>query len=460
MVLHGLQSLLGRLYDVDLNYDVYDFLVTDRRALQGLAAAAMMRGHRKRNCCWRNRTDGAGVALYLDPALLRRLEGADPVGALTEDNLADYCTALEGVSHFVYSTWRLDRDLPVSLLELETQAEVDKYAVTVFLLAQQLGGGLPCAGACAAVRSRQLRCAPGARSISSLPHGAPLRGALLPPAGASLREPGAGANRSAGARICAGSIVWEAPRNCATRWREHLARRRGYSVVVLVARGLFLRVEEPRSGGANPFSSAVPAVCRACRCRTGRSPSWCRSGLERTVSNGVRGIVGDRQGGMLELLQPLGRDLAAERAGGDRPLPHRRCRARRICTRPVALPPDLAPGLAPPGGGRSRLRRRIASGLAGGLLILCSRHLFMPSMTLSQPGCSKIQQIVTLGGTSSYLQVTLGAPQRQGRFAVVPLARAAPARPLRPAAAIGVPGPRRRPVRRPRRRGRAPDTGE
>ena len=87
--------------------------------------------------------DGAGVALYLDPGLLRRLEGADPVGALTENNLADYCTALEGVSHFVYSTWRLDRDLPVSLLELETQAEVDKYAVTVFLLARQLGGAYP-----------------------------------------------------------------------------------------------------------------------------------------------------------------------------------------------------------------------------------------------------------------------------------------------------------------------------
>jgi hypothetical protein len=67
------------------------------------------------------------------------LEAANPHHALTEGNLADYCTALEGVSHFVYSTWRLDRDSPVSLLELETQAEVDKYAVTVFLLARQQG---------------------------------------------------------------------------------------------------------------------------------------------------------------------------------------------------------------------------------------------------------------------------------------------------------------------------------
>jgi len=142
MVLSTLQSILGRLYDVDLQYDVYDFLVTDRRALQGDAPANDSRASEE-ELLLAETSDGVGVALYLDPSLLRRLEEADPVGALTEDNLADYCTALEGVSHFVYSTWRLDRDSPVSLLELETQAEVDKYAVTVFLVADQQGGGYP-----------------------------------------------------------------------------------------------------------------------------------------------------------------------------------------------------------------------------------------------------------------------------------------------------------------------------
>ena len=142
MVLHGLQSLLARLYDVDLNYDVYDFLVTDRAALHGITPGNDARASEE-ELLLAETPDGAGVALYLDPSLLRRLEGANPVGALTEQNLADYCTALEGVSHFVYSTWRLDRDLPVSLLELETQAEVDKYAVTVFLLSRQQGGGYP-----------------------------------------------------------------------------------------------------------------------------------------------------------------------------------------------------------------------------------------------------------------------------------------------------------------------------
>jgi hypothetical protein len=140
VVLRGLQTLLGRLYDVELPYDVYDFLITDRRSV----GAATNDGRILDEVLLLAETTdgaGAGVALYLDPELLKRLEAADPHDALTEHNLADYCTALEGVSHFVYSTWGLQRGLPVSLLELETQAEVDKYAVTVFLLAGQLGGG-------------------------------------------------------------------------------------------------------------------------------------------------------------------------------------------------------------------------------------------------------------------------------------------------------------------------------
>ncbi len=137
-----MQSLLGRLYDVDVRYDVHDFLVTDRRALSGIAVENDTRALDEALFVAET-TDGAGLSLYLDPGLLLRLESADPLGALTEGNIADYCTALEGVSHFVYTAWRLDRDAPVSLLELETQAEVDKYAATVFLVARQQGGRYP-----------------------------------------------------------------------------------------------------------------------------------------------------------------------------------------------------------------------------------------------------------------------------------------------------------------------------
>ncbi len=142
MVLRGLTELLGRLYDVSFSYDVYDFLVTDRRRVAHVAPANDARPLEEALLVAES-ADGAGVTLYLEPALLERLEEADPLGRLDERNLADYCTALEGLSHFLYCTWRLERDAPVSLLELETQAEVDKYAVTVLLIARQLGGGFP-----------------------------------------------------------------------------------------------------------------------------------------------------------------------------------------------------------------------------------------------------------------------------------------------------------------------------
>lgn len=144
MVLRALQTLLSRLYDVDLDYDVYDFLVTDRRALAGVTPENDRRAPEE-ELLLVEAGDGAavGVALYIDPSVLKRLEESDPFGELTEANLADYCTALEGVSHFLYCAWRLGGDAPVSLLELETQAEVDKYAATVFLVADQQGGRYP-----------------------------------------------------------------------------------------------------------------------------------------------------------------------------------------------------------------------------------------------------------------------------------------------------------------------------
>jgi hypothetical protein len=143
MVLNSLQTLLESLYDVELRHDVYDFLVTDRGAVAGCELHNEVHAAEE-ELLLAETADGAGIALYLHPDVLCRLEAADPRHALTEENLADYCTALEGVSHFVYSIWRLERDLPVSLLELETQAEVDKYAVTVFLLgSQQRGSSYP-----------------------------------------------------------------------------------------------------------------------------------------------------------------------------------------------------------------------------------------------------------------------------------------------------------------------------
>jgi len=65
MVLQGLQSLLKRLYDVDLGYDVCDFLVTDRRELHGVSPVNDGRAPDE-ELLLAQTTDGAGVSLYID----------------------------------------------------------------------------------------------------------------------------------------------------------------------------------------------------------------------------------------------------------------------------------------------------------------------------------------------------------------------------------------------------------
>lgn len=141
MVLRELQSLLGRIYDVEVAHDVYDFLITDRRDLARWHDASAASGTPEtllvEEC--EGRID---LALYLDAALLERLAASAPLERLHDCNLEDFCTALEGVSHFACVTWCASRGREVSVLGLEMQAEVDKYAVAVLVAGTQRGGAL------------------------------------------------------------------------------------------------------------------------------------------------------------------------------------------------------------------------------------------------------------------------------------------------------------------------------
>ncbi len=70
----------------------------------------------------RENEDGVEVALHLPATALdmKKTLGFDQV-----------CQVIEGVSHFVFLVERARRELPVTQLELELQAEVDKYVVFV-----------------------------------------------------------------------------------------------------------------------------------------------------------------------------------------------------------------------------------------------------------------------------------------------------------------------------------------
>jgi hypothetical protein len=142
MLLRQLQELIGGIYDVRITHDVYDFLVTDRAQLP---AAARGGTAEEELIVAQPLEEDAEVALslYLDPALLERLAREDPLVRLHAGNVADWWTVLEGVSHFLYVAWNAGHDKPVSLLELEMQAEVDKYIASYALLRRQFPEHFP-----------------------------------------------------------------------------------------------------------------------------------------------------------------------------------------------------------------------------------------------------------------------------------------------------------------------------
>jgi len=142
VLLRELQSMLAGLYDAPAEHDVHDYLITDAAHAAELLGAV---GPPATDEQLLVAEDGEGLelSLYVDRQVLERLLGRCPLRELSDANLADYCTALEGVSHFHYLVWNAARARQVSLLELELQAEVDKYASALRLLLAQRGGRFP-----------------------------------------------------------------------------------------------------------------------------------------------------------------------------------------------------------------------------------------------------------------------------------------------------------------------------
>lgn len=110
----GLEAVNG----ADSGVDPVDFLVAVDRGPDGRQELVLVR----------EADDGAlEIALALEHAALDRLERCPSV--LGDAALADTLPIVEGLSHLLYLVEAARRERPVSGLELETQAEVDKLAL-------------------------------------------------------------------------------------------------------------------------------------------------------------------------------------------------------------------------------------------------------------------------------------------------------------------------------------------
>ena len=139
-LLNRLQLGLESLYRVDTQLDVRLFVVSDGERTRALAVGArrpreqLLLSHQPGSSAGTGWEGGElAIGLYLDSSALQNLATHDPHDGLTDHNFADFCLAVEGVSHFIYVALCAAANRQVTALELELQAEVDKFVSCLLL---------------------------------------------------------------------------------------------------------------------------------------------------------------------------------------------------------------------------------------------------------------------------------------------------------------------------------------
>ncbi len=132
-ILSYLQASFEEIYALETQLDVRDFLVQPevRDSIPGHVKGLPEQFFVSEN------DDGMELALFIEPDIITGLEVDDPRRSLHIGNLENFWIAAEGVSHFIFLVWRAQLGRPVTHLELELQAEVDKFVRAWTLLIEQ-----------------------------------------------------------------------------------------------------------------------------------------------------------------------------------------------------------------------------------------------------------------------------------------------------------------------------------
>jgi len=133
-LLLDVQRRLESLYALEAQAPVTDFVLSEEEAAAypGGGSRTLVTQH----------GDEVSLGVVLEGEVGTLLAGADPRVRLDHANLGAFCTLTEEVSHFVYLAFCARTSRTVTQLELELQAEVDKYLTAVFLLCLQNEGAV------------------------------------------------------------------------------------------------------------------------------------------------------------------------------------------------------------------------------------------------------------------------------------------------------------------------------
>ena len=134
MLVEKVQTQLECIYGIGLVERAHEFLINLGDVRNYVSMNPAMKLPKELLLVRKPEDDTVEVALYLADELMTNLDVHDPFESITQKNLNDFCILIEGVSHFVYYLWKARQNLAITQLELELQAEIDKFLMLYFYL--------------------------------------------------------------------------------------------------------------------------------------------------------------------------------------------------------------------------------------------------------------------------------------------------------------------------------------
>lgn len=124
MLIEELQTSLQSIYEIETSHRVSNFITSNEQIKSILFATE---GATNETVFFRQEDGYLDIAVFFDDDILRKIDSQSSSGSVSVENINNYCYVLEGISHFLYLIHYGRYDRSYNLLEMELQAEVDKF---------------------------------------------------------------------------------------------------------------------------------------------------------------------------------------------------------------------------------------------------------------------------------------------------------------------------------------------
>ncbi|MBI4378211.1 MAG: hypothetical protein HY578_03835 [Nitrospinae bacterium] len=140
-----IQKIIEKIYKVETFLDVEDYIF-EKLPLDAKNSREIckIQSQFSKGCLliYQN-GDDLELAIYLDRETVSNLKGGHLQKDFHRKNLSDFFLATEEISHFIYAVWSIRYRRQITILEMELQAEVDKYITAIFYSGSINDGKIP-----------------------------------------------------------------------------------------------------------------------------------------------------------------------------------------------------------------------------------------------------------------------------------------------------------------------------